>query len=108
MIITTEIRHRALLIGPAQVCQLRRRRQERSRLHLARTRVRQSANRAWLAFAFEHSRCLSQVPSPAQSGSEVWLAPWCIRDLCITQVTSCIAACCGSALNDYSSSMQIV
>jgi hypothetical protein len=61
MIITTEIRHRALFIGPAQVCQLRRRRQERSRSQLARTRVRQCANRAWLAFAFQRIRWLSQV-----------------------------------------------
>ncbi len=100
MIITTEIRHKALLIGPAQLCQLCRRRQERSRLHLARTRVRQSANRAWLALAFERSRWLSQMPSPAQSASEGWLALLCIRDFRIAHVTSCIAVCCSSALND--------
>lgn len=100
MIVTTEIRHKALLIGPAQVCQLLRRRQERSRLHLARTRVRQSADSAWLAFAVERNRWLSHVPSPAQSASKGWIVLWCIRDLCIAQVTSCIAAYSGSALND--------
>lgn len=39
-------------------------------------------------------------PSPAQVATEGWLALWCVRDSRIDGINSCIASCCGSALND--------
>ncbi len=72
-----------------------RRRQERSRSHRAGDagRARARPEHAWqsrLASAFEHGRCLSQVPSPAQAAMVGWLALWCIRDSRVDQLTLCI------------------
>ncbi len=67
---------------------------------ISRETMRERGYEVRLAFAFERIRWLSQMPSPAQSASEGWLALLCIRDFRIAHVTSCIAVCCSSALND--------
>ena len=60
----------------------------------------QVQERAGLAFAIELSRHLPHVPSPAQAATVGWRMLWCIKDSHIDSITSCIAACYGSALND--------
>lgn len=43
------------------------------------------------------------VPSPAQAMPKGLLAQWCIRDSRIDHIHWCILACCGWALNDFTS-----
>ena len=54
-----------------------------------------------MADAFECSKYLPQVPSPAQAATGGWHALWCVRDSCVNWLPSRITACYGSALNDF-------
>lgn len=50
---------------------------------------------------------LPQVPSPAQAAIVGWNVLWFVRTSPSDQLALCVATCSGSALNNFTESLQI-